>query len=135
MEAGDEGGRVVHAQLVRGGDGPLAALCGGLDERLRRFATGDGSRLRVVREFEVARPDGSAAGAGIGSVTSGGPAGRAGLQAGDVIISVGRTATPDTAALAQALAAAEPGQSVTVTVTRDGQQRTFRVTLGELPGS
>jgi len=47
-----------HAQLTAGGDGPLAALCGGLDERLRRFTEGDGSRLRVVREFDLVRPDG-----------------------------------------------------------------------------
>jgi PAS domain S-box-containing protein len=48
----------IEQQLAEGGDGPLAALCGGLRERLRRFAEGDGSRLRVVREFEVRRPDG-----------------------------------------------------------------------------
>jgi signal transduction histidine kinase len=48
----------IEQQLADGGDGPLAALCGGLRERLRRFAEGDGSRLRVLREFEVRRPDG-----------------------------------------------------------------------------
>lgn len=41
-------------QLVNGGDGPLALLCGGLDERLRRFAAGDSTRLRTVREFHIA---------------------------------------------------------------------------------
>lgn len=50
-------------------------------------------------------------------------------------VAVGAATTADSAALAQALAAAEPGQSVRLTVTRDGQQRTVRVTLGELPGS
>ncbi len=52
-------GRVdIEQQLAEGGDGPLAALCGGLPARLRRFAAGDGSRLRVTRAFEVRRPDG-----------------------------------------------------------------------------
>jgi putative serine protease PepD len=88
-----------------------------------------------ARVATVAGPDGSPARVGIVSVTSGGPADRAGLQAGDVIRSLGRTATPDTAALAQALAAAKPGQPVTLAVTRDGQQRTVRLTRGELPGS
>jgi signal transduction histidine kinase len=47
------------AQLAAPGQaGPLAPLCAGLDERLRRFAAGDGSRLRVVREFDVERADG-----------------------------------------------------------------------------
>ncbi|WP_322402473.1 PAS domain-containing sensor histidine kinase [Massilia luteola] len=49
----------IRAQLENGGDGPLAALCAGLPERLARFAAGDGSRLRVMREFELRRPDGS----------------------------------------------------------------------------
>lgn len=48
----------IEQQLADGGDGPLSALCGGLGERLRRFAAGDGSRLRMRREFEVRRPDG-----------------------------------------------------------------------------
>jgi PAS domain S-box-containing protein len=48
----------VHEQFATQGDGPLAPLWAGLHERLRRFALGDGSRLRVVREFDVLRPDG-----------------------------------------------------------------------------
>lgn len=48
----------VHEHLSTNMEGPLAALCAGLQERLRRFAAGDGSRLRVVREFDILRPDG-----------------------------------------------------------------------------
>ena len=52
-------GRIdIEQQLREGGEGPLAAMCAGLAERLRRFAGGEGSRLRVVREFEVRRLDG-----------------------------------------------------------------------------
>ncbi|GAB3458795.1 hypothetical protein GCM10027321_15070 [Massilia terrae] len=40
-------------------DGPLAALCAGMDARLRRFADGDRSRLHVIRDIELTRPDGS----------------------------------------------------------------------------
>jgi PAS domain S-box-containing protein len=43
----------VHEHLSTNGEGPLAPLCAGLQERLRRFAAGDGSRLRVVREFDL----------------------------------------------------------------------------------
>jgi putative serine protease PepD len=78
--------------------------------------------------------DGSPAGAGIVAVTSGGPADRAGLRAGDVIVTVGGTPIPDTAALAEALAAKQPGQAVTMTVARGGQELTVHLTLGELPG-
>lgn len=38
------------------------------------------------------------------------------------------------AALAEVLASKEPGQVVSVTVTRDGADHTVRLTLGELPG-
>jgi PAS domain S-box-containing protein len=48
----------VHDQFATNQEGPLAPLCAGLQERLRRFAAGDGSRLRVVREFDLLRPDG-----------------------------------------------------------------------------
>ena len=77
--------------------------------------------------------DGASGGVGVVTVTSGGAAERAGLRAGDVIKSAGQQQTPDTTALSQALAAARPGDKVTVTVSRDGQDRTVQVTLGELP--
>jgi putative serine protease PepD len=82
----------------------------------------------------ITSPDGSPAGAGIVAVTPGGPADRAGLRAGDVIQAIGQTRTPDTTALAEALARARPGQAVTVTIDRDAQTMTVRVTLGELSG-
>jgi len=77
---------------------------------------------------------GSPAGAGIVAVTPGGPADRAGLRAGDVITSVGRAPVPDASALAGALAARDPGQTVAVTVDRGGQTLTRQLELGELPG-
>ena len=83
----------------------------------------------------LTRADGTTAGPGIVSVTSGGPADRAGLRAGDVIQAVGQTPTPDATALTGALAARDPGQAVPVTVDRGGQTVTVQVTLGELPGS
>jgi putative serine protease PepD len=79
--------------------------------------------------------DGSPGGVGVVTVTGGGAADRAGLRAGDVITAAGDQQTPDTTALSQVLAAAQPGDKVTVTVSRDGQERTVGVTLGELPGS
>ena len=84
----------------------------------------------------VLSADGSAAqGVGVVTVTGGGPADRAGLKAGDVITSVGAQETPDTTALSQALAAASPGDKVTLTVSRDGEHRDVQITLGELPAS
>jgi S1-C subfamily serine protease len=83
----------------------------------------------------VTGADGAPAGDGVVAVTPGGPADRAGIRSGDVIRSFGRTPTPDTDSLTQALAAARPGQHVTLTIARPGQTLTVGVTLGELPGS
>jgi S1-C subfamily serine protease len=81
----------------------------------------------------VTGPDGAPRGTGIIVVTSGGPADQAGLRPGDVIQAIGPDRTPDAAAPSQALAAARPGDQVTVTVARGGQNLTVQVTLGELP--
>ena len=84
----------------------------------------------------VTRPDGQPAGAAIAAVTPGGPAAKAGLQAGDVITAVNGTATTDTETLAAVLAGLQPGQQVSVSVTRpDGRTATANLTLGQLPGS
>jgi signal transduction histidine kinase len=36
----------------------LGALCVGLSERLQRFADGDATRLQLLRQFDIAHPDG-----------------------------------------------------------------------------
>jgi putative serine protease PepD len=67
----------------------------------------------------------------VGSVTSGGPAAKAGIHVGDVIVSVGGKPTPTTALLSAALAELTPGHKVTVVVrSQDGTKSTVQVTLG-----
>ena len=78
---------------------------------------------------------GDPGGAAIVAVTPGGPADRAGLRAGDVIRSAGSRPTDTAEALSQALTALRPGQTIKVTILRDGQTRAVPVTLGQLPGS
>ncbi len=68
-------------------------------------------------------------------VQPGGPAARAGIQAGELITAVNGTATPDPTTLADVLAGLRPGQTVTVAVTGpDAASHTVRVTLGQYPG-
>jgi S1-C subfamily serine protease len=93
-------------------------------------------RAAIGAEVTTAlRPDGAAGGVAVVTVTDAGPADRAGLRAGDVITKAGPGETTDTTALSQALAAASPGDKITVTVSRDGADRTVPITLGELPVS
>jgi putative serine protease PepD len=71
----------------------------------------------------------------VAKVQPGGPAARAGIRAGELVIAVDGTATPDPATLADVLAGLRPGQEVRVTVAAPGgARRTVRVTLGQYPG-
>jgi S1-C subfamily serine protease len=69
------------------------------------------------------------------SVDSGGPAAKAGIEANDIILSIGGKATPDSNTLSEVLAGFAPGDKVKVEILKpDGTQSTVDVTLGELPG-
>ena len=71
----------------------------------------------------------------ITSVVSGGAADHAGLKAGDVIVKVDNTTINDISSLGNALITKNPGDKVTVTFYRNGQQQTVTATLGELQAS
>jgi len=73
-----------------------------------------------------------AEGALVASVDKGGPADRAGLQPGDVIVRFGDHAIAHSSELPADVADAKPGASVKVDVIRKGGSRTFSVTLGEM---
>jgi S1-C subfamily serine protease len=88
-----------------------------------------------ARVTTVTTVDGTAHGAAVVAVTRGGAAEHAGLLAGDVIRKLGPAPTPDAGALLSALAAADPGQRVELTVTQAGQTHTVPVTLGTLPAT
>ena len=84
----------------------------------------------------VTTRDDQASGADVVSVVSGGPASRAGMQAGMVIIAIGGTPVANTDGLSQALAPHKPGEKVSVEVRlSDGSTKTLNVTLGERPAN
>ena len=62
-----------------------------------------------------------------------GPAVKAGIEAGDVITAINGAPIRDARELSRLIGAMAPGASVRVNVHRKGQERTFNVTLGELP--
>ncbi|MET9495533.1 trypsin-like peptidase domain-containing protein [Streptomyces sp. NPDC006552] len=73
-----------------------------------------------------------AAGVAVVSVTDGGGAARAGIEAGDIITRFGGTDVPTMQTLSEALAGKKPGDKVSVTYSRDGARKTAEVTLGEI---
>ena len=68
-------------------------------------------------------------GALIRGVTSGGPAASAGVQPGDVVTKVDDRRVTDANSLIVAIRSHDPGETVTLTVTRGGAERTLKVTL------
>ena len=62
-----------------------------------------------------------------------GPAARAGLKAGDVIVAYAGQPVNDSADLPPRVGSSKPGASKTLTVIRDGKAREIEVTLGQLP--
>jgi S1-C subfamily serine protease len=89
---------------------------------------------RAYLGFKVGETSGN--GLYVGSVSAGGPAANAGIDAGDVIVSVDGHATSTINVLSSVLAGLKPGQQVSVVVkNQDGRKATLHVTLGTYPGS
>ncbi|HEY1617928.1 MAG TPA: trypsin-like peptidase domain-containing protein [Streptosporangiaceae bacterium] len=82
----------------------------------------------------VVNDQGQPGGVAVVAVVSGGPAAKAGLRAGDVIIGIGSQGTPSLAALEGNLASRRPGDDVTVHIVRNGRQHQVSLVLGSLPG-
>ena len=61
------------------------------------------------------------------------PAAKAGVKAGDVIVSLDGTSVKDARELSQKIGAANPGASVKLGVIRNGSEQTINVTLAQLP--
>ncbi|WP_353942134.1 trypsin-like peptidase domain-containing protein [Streptomyces sp. HUAS MG91] len=73
-----------------------------------------------------------AAGVSVVSVTDGGPADKAGLRPGDVITALGDAKITTMTSLQEALADEKPGDKVKIAFTRDGNEKSADVTLGEM---
>ncbi len=67
----------------------------------------------------------------IGGVSEGGPAGRAGLLKGDVVLALGGKPVTDLATFTQQMRSFDPGDVVEVVARRHGRRLKFLVTLGD----
>jgi len=71
-------------------------------------------------------------GVSIETVEPGGPADKAGVKAGDVIIEMNGKPVPSRDELVQTVMGLKPGTTVPMKVLRDKQDKTLNVTIGEL---
>ena len=122
----DLGGMVDVATFVREFVGYLAdredPLTSGLEgaaPKTPAAARPGGRRVSLGTVPDFAWQEG---GYRLGGVTPGSPAEAAGLREGDVIVRIDTTAIADLRDLSEALKGKEPGDRVTVTYVRDGQQ-------------
>jgi S1-C subfamily serine protease len=71
----------------------------------------------------------------VAGVTAGGPAAKAGIKPGELIVALDNKATPTADVLVEVLAKLKPRQRVPVKILqRTGKTRTVQITLGELQG-
>jgi Do/DeqQ family serine protease len=75
----------------------------------------------------------AARGAIVTSVANGGPAEKAGLKRGDVILAINKQPVIDNNSLRNLVASMPPGSNVEVAATRNGRDQNFEVALAELP--
>jgi serine protease Do len=85
---------------------------------------------------EAAEGFGTAAesGALVTEVVTGGPADEAGIEPGDVVTAVESAVVEDSGDLLSALRGHAPGETVELTVSRDGEERAIDLRLGERGG-
>jgi putative serine protease PepD len=105
-------------QLINKGEAQFPIIGASLDGRY------DGPGARIATESSGGTPP----------LVSGGPAEKAGLQPGDVIKEIDGSAVQDSSELIVAIRSHRPGETVTLTVTRDGSERQVRVTLAATKG-
>jgi serine protease Do len=74
-----------------------------------------------------------ARGALVSNVDQDGPAAKAGLQAGDVIVGFGGKAIEESGELPAIVADTRPGETVSVKIVRGGGERDLKLTVGEMP--
>jgi serine protease DegQ len=74
-----------------------------------------------------------ASGVLIANVVDGGPAQRAGVKAGDVLVEVAGKPVGDTSTMLNIVAAVQPGNTATLKLLRNGRPMTLKLTVGKRP--
>jgi len=82
----------------------------------------------MAESLGLAKPHGAL----VAETFPGGPAAKAGVAAGDVIVSVNATPLKDSRTLFRSVADAAPGSQLAFGLLRDGKERTVQVILGEM---
>jgi S1-C subfamily serine protease len=133
----DEQGRVigVNSQIRTGGGNGntgvgFAVPVDEIKRSLPALEKGEDPERAFLGVSSGAAPEG---GAEVGGVIDNGPADRAGLQEGDLIVEIADRPVRDPDDVSALVNSRRPGDEVRVVVERGGERRTLTVTLGEQP--
>jgi putative serine protease PepD len=110
--------RRTVSQLLDSGKAQFPVIGASLDGRY------DGEGARIADQNLGGQPP----------IIPGGPAEQAGLEPGDVILEINHKPVEGSAELIVAIRSHRPGQTVTLTVRRDGSEHDVQVTLGAHTG-
>ena len=94
-----------------------------------------GSVKRAYLGVQTGTPESGGSGAQISSVVASGPAANAGLRVGDVIKTINGKRVADPTQLSTLISGKQPGDRVSVSISRNGATQTIEVTLGTRPAS
>ena len=140
----DIAGRVIGIPTLAASDPQLGGAAGGIGFAIPSNDVADYAK-QIIAHGKVVNSHRAYLGINIGdtgdgvyvsAVSAGGPAAKAGLKVGDVIVAVNGSPTPGSSDLGTVLAGLKPGQTATVKyVNQAGAAGTVKVTLGEFPGS
>jgi putative serine protease PepD len=125
----------VNAQIESdsgGSDGVGFAIPSNTIKSIASQLIGSGKAVHAFLGVELGS---NGASARVVTVRTGTPAAKAGLQAGDVIVSLGGTKVSSADELRAAINARKPGDRVGVTFVRNGKRHTVSLTLASRPSS
>lgn len=88
-----------------------------------------------AKELNISTQKGAYVSTEAGSIVAGSPAEKAGLKSGDVIIKVNNIELSETVSLASAVGRHKVGDTVNITIIRDGKEQKIAVTLAEAPAN
>jgi putative serine protease PepD len=144
ISPGNSGGPLVNARgevigvntasaTARGGEGENIGFAIAIDDATQIADSLRSGGVPTQGFLGVATQDSSVSdlGAAVVSVVAGGPADQAGLKAGDVITAIDGATVADSAGLSKAIRGHKPGDSVQITVNRNGSDQTVTPTLGK----
>ncbi len=130
------GALIVYCFASGGEQSPLAATPIAAKTAAKAEVSGGGWLGVEIQDLtdelrEVLDIDEDVEGVLVAGVVEGGPADKAGIERGDVVVRVSTKSVDDVSELSSAIAKRKPGEEVTISLVRDGRKLQRKVVLGK----